>query len=81
ESAFHVPRIDVSGGATVLADRRLAPEILAALEERFPTAPVEHAVYPGLFACPSAVLREPMSGELVGMTDVMQPVAGAAGCA
>ncbi len=35
ETAFHLPRIDVSGGPAVGADRRLPPEIIAALEARF----------------------------------------------
>jgi gamma-glutamyltranspeptidase/glutathione hydrolase len=77
ERAFHVPRIDVSGGPAVAADRRLAPDILAALETRFAVQEVEALVWPKLFACPSAILRE-RAGEAVGMTDPMQPVAGVA---
>ena len=38
----------------------------------------EAMVWPKLFACPSAILREPRRGEVQGMTDPMQPVAGAA---
>ena len=34
ESAFHEPRIDVSGEPHVTADRRLAPDVLAALAAR-----------------------------------------------
>jgi gamma-glutamyltranspeptidase/glutathione hydrolase len=77
ERAFHLPRIDVSGGPLVLADRRLAPEILAALEARFAVQEVEATVWPKLFAFPSAILRE-RTGEAIGMTDPMQPVAGVA---
>jgi gamma-glutamyltranspeptidase/glutathione hydrolase len=76
ETAFHVPRIDVSGGPAVGADRRLAPEILAALEARFTVQETESMVWPKLFACPSAILRDPASGEAFGMTDPMQPMAG-----
>jgi gamma-glutamyltranspeptidase/glutathione hydrolase len=78
ETACHLPRIDVSGGPTVGADRRLAPEILAALEARFDVRELESMVWPKLFACPSAILRDGASGEAFGMTDPMQPVAGVA---
>jgi len=75
ERAFHLPRIDVSGGPAVVADRRLAPDILAALETRFAVQEVEAMVWPKLFAFPSAILSE-RAGEVLGMTDPMQPVAG-----
>jgi gamma-glutamyltranspeptidase/glutathione hydrolase len=77
ESAFHMPRLDVSGGPTVNADRGLGPEVLAQLRARFPVREVERAVLPSLFACPTAVLRDPKTGEATGMTDPVQPVAGA----
>jgi gamma-glutamyltranspeptidase/glutathione hydrolase len=77
ETAFHVPRIDVSGGGAVVADKRLAPEIVKALEARFAVRRLEAMVQPKLFACPSAILRDPRTGEAYGMTDPMQPAAGA----
>jgi gamma-glutamyltranspeptidase / glutathione hydrolase len=77
ETAFHVPRIDVSGGPAVVADKRLAAEIVAALEARFTVQRLESMVMPKLFACPTAILREPRTGEAVGMTDPMHPLAGA----
>jgi gamma-glutamyltranspeptidase / glutathione hydrolase len=77
ESAFHTARVDVSGGPTVNADRRLGPEVLAQLRARFPVQEVERTVLPNLFACPTAVLRDPDTGEAAGMTDLVQPVAGA----
>jgi gamma-glutamyltranspeptidase / glutathione hydrolase len=77
ETAFHVPRIDVSGGPAVVADKRLAPEIVKALEARFAVRRLEAMVQPKLFACPSAILRDPRTGEAYGMTDPMQPAAGA----
>ena len=80
ESALHMPRIDVSGGAEVIADRRLAPEVLAALRARFPVREAEHLVMPKLFACPTAVLRDPATGQASGMTDPTQPAAGAVAC-
>jgi gamma-glutamyltranspeptidase/glutathione hydrolase len=76
ESAFHVPRIDVSGGPDVGADPRLAPEILAALEQRFAVQPRAAMVWPKLYACPSAILRAP-GGEAFGMTDPTHPMAAA----
>jgi gamma-glutamyltranspeptidase/glutathione hydrolase len=81
ETAFHVPRIDVSGEPYVTADRRLAPAIQDALAARFDLRQVTPAVHPTLFACPTAVLRDPATGEVLGMTDPFQPVAGAAGAA
>ena len=78
ERAFHLPRIDVSGGPTVGVDRRLAPEIVAALEARFAVREADLMVWPKLFACPSAILRDRTTGTLSGMTDPMQPVAGVA---
>jgi hypothetical protein len=38
---------------------------------------VEHVVLPNLFACPTAVLRDPDTGRATAMTDPVQPVAGA----
>ncbi len=78
ERAFHLPRIDVSGGPAVGADRRLAPDVLAALAVRFAVQEAEAMVWPKLFACPSAILRAQPDGAAVGMTDPLQPVAGVA---
>ena len=78
EDAFHTPRIDVSGGPEVAADRGLPAEILANLRARFPVREVEHGVLPNLFACPTAVLRDPATDQVCGMTDPKQPVAGVA---
>jgi gamma-glutamyltranspeptidase / glutathione hydrolase len=77
ESAFHMPRIDVSGGPEVIADRRLADDVLSALCARFAVREAEHQVLPNLFACPTAALRDPVTGVAFGRTDLMQPVAGA----
>jgi gamma-glutamyltranspeptidase/glutathione hydrolase len=78
EDAFHQPRIDASGGEHVGVDPRLPQEVKTALGEEFTVQPAELAVYPANFACPSAVLNEPRSGERVGMSDVMSPWSGAA---
>lgn len=71
EQAFHQPRIDVSGGATLSADRALAPEILNALNQVMPTVAVRRNTYPYSFACPAGVMR---SGEVnSGCTEIMSP--------
>jgi len=77
EDAFHQPRIDASGGDTVGIDPRHSAATLAALSAKFPVNLTELVVYPTNFACPSAVLRDPKSGELQGITDVMSPWSGA----
>ncbi len=77
ENAFHQPRIDASGGETVSIDPRLPDSIKTALAAQFPTADTELVVYPTNYACPSAVLREPPSGENYGITDIMSPWSGA----
>lgn len=78
EEAFHTPRIDISGGPEVTADRRLPADVLAHLRARFALREAEHGVLPNLFACPTAVLRDPTTARASGMTDPMQPVAGVA---
>jgi gamma-glutamyltranspeptidase/glutathione hydrolase len=71
EQAFHQPRIDVSGGGQVTADRALAPEILQALGETMPALTARRTVFPYAFACPAGVLRE--GGRNMGCTEVMSP--------
>lgn len=71
EQAFHQPRIDMSGGNQIIADRSLPPEVIGALEAAFPTLTARRSVYPYAFACPAGVLRE---GELnMGCTEIMSP--------
>jgi gamma-glutamyltranspeptidase/glutathione hydrolase len=77
EDAFHQPRIDASGGDTVGADPRLPDAVLKALEEKFPVNLTELVVYPTNFACPSAVYRDPASGDHYGVSDVLSPWSGA----
>lgn len=79
EDAFHQPRIDASGGDKVGLDPRLPATVQQAIGSLAPTQLTEHVVYPTNFACPSAVLRDPKSGELFGMSDVMSPWSGSAG--
>jgi gamma-glutamyltranspeptidase/glutathione hydrolase len=78
ETAFRLPRIDASGEPQVTVDARLEPRVLTALAARFNVRELMPTVHPNLFACPSAVLRDPATGEACGMTDPWQPVAGCA---
>ena len=73
DRAFHHPRIDASGGEFVGVDPALPAEIQKALADSFPTQLTEFVVYPTNFACPSAVLRDPTTGEHFGISDVMSP--------
>jgi gamma-glutamyltranspeptidase/glutathione hydrolase len=77
DEAFHQPRIDASGGDTVGVDPRHSESIKQALAGRFPLNMTELVVYPTHFACPSAVLEDPASGERQGLSDVMSPWSGA----
>lgn len=58
DEAYAVPRIDVSGEPAILADRRLDPAIVAALQERHPVTVTEQAIGPKSFANPQTVLRD-----------------------
>jgi gamma-glutamyltranspeptidase / glutathione hydrolase len=71
EAAAHQPRIDVSGPDKVTADRRLAPDILRALQADGATEVVEHTVLPINFACPSLLAQK--SGVRVGISDTASP--------
>ena len=77
EDAFHQPRIDASGGETVGVDPRLSDAIQKALAAKYPVDLTDLVVYPTNFACPSAVARDPASGEFQGITDVLSPWSGA----
>ena len=71
EAAAHQPRIDVSDSHKVTADRRLAPEILRALQADGPTEVVEHSVLPINFACPNFIMQR--DGECAGISDAASP--------
>lgn len=72
EAAAHHPRIDVSSAERVAADRRLAPDVMAALEALGPLETLEHAVLPVNFACPN-LIESRRDGSRVGVSDVMSP--------
>jgi len=71
EAAAHQPRIDVSGPGLITADRRLAPDILRALQADGPLEVVEHAVLPLNFACPNLIAQK--DGMRTGISDVISP--------
>jgi gamma-glutamyltranspeptidase/glutathione hydrolase len=71
ERAAHQPRIDVSDPNKVTADRRLAPEILTALQADGPTEIVEHGVLPLNFACPNLIQQA--DGTRSGISDAASP--------
>ena len=58
-------------------DPRLPAAVQEALAAKFPVAPTELVVFPNNFACPSAVCRDPATGEHCGIADVMSPWSGA----
>lgn len=58
DQAFNTPRLDVSGEDSILADRRLAPDILAALGKTFDVTLTFDSAGTEEFAKPSAVLQE-----------------------
>ncbi|WP_209426424.1 gamma-glutamyltransferase [Pararhodobacter sp. SW119] len=71
EAAFHQPRIDNSGGGTVIADEALSDDILNALKDQGPVVTAKRSVFPYAFAVPAGVMRE---GETnTGCTEIMTP--------
>ncbi|MBC9247624.1 gamma-glutamyltransferase [Paracoccus sp. 11-3] len=73
--AIHTPRIDVSGGPSIMADALLPYEVLQALGERFDTVVVPRSFSPLAYACPIAVSRR--AGMNTGACEVMMPWADA----
>jgi gamma-glutamyltranspeptidase / glutathione hydrolase len=78
ETAFHHPRIDVSGVGPIRVNRDLPDAVKKAIAGRLPIVEVGNQVSPLGFANPSCIVRDPASGELTGMNEVMSPWAGGA---
>ncbi len=78
ESAFHHPRIDVSGVGPIRVNRDLPDAVKKAIAARLPIVEVGNQVSPLGFANPSCIVRDPATGELTGMNEVMSPWAGGA---
>jgi gamma-glutamyltranspeptidase/glutathione hydrolase len=71
DTAFHQPRIDVSGGVAVTVDRRLPEATRAALDREFSTVMGEPVPYPFPFTIAGAVRRVGDDNE--GATEPEQP--------
>jgi len=78
ESIFHLPRIDVSGVGPIRLNWDLPKPVADAIAAKMEVTDVPNVVYPLNFANPSCIVRDPQSGELVGMNEVMSPWAGGA---
>jgi gamma-glutamyltranspeptidase / glutathione hydrolase len=77
EEAFHTPRIDASARGSVRADPRMGEAALTELRKHFALEVAQQLVFPKLYSCPSGVARD-ADGLCWGISDVSQPVAGAA---
>ena len=78
EAAFHQPRIDVSGVGPIRVNRDLPEPVKKAIAAALPIAEVANLISPLGFANPSCIVRDPASGALTGMNEVMSPWAGGA---
>lgn len=78
EAAFHQPRIDVSGVGPIRVNRDLPDAVKQAIAARLPIVEVGNQVSPLGFANPCCIVRDPKTGELTGMNEVMSPWAGGA---
>jgi gamma-glutamyltranspeptidase/glutathione hydrolase len=70
-AAFHHPRIDVSGGDTVVADETLPEGVLARLREAHTVHTARRSPFPYAFACPAGVMRQGSTNS--GCTEIMSP--------
>ena len=73
--AVHQPRINVDGGAFVEVDRRLGPDVFAAIGNHLPAKGIEALVTPNHFANPLIAGVE--SGTCFGAAQVQSPVSAA----
>ena len=78
EEAFNLPRIDAGGRESIRIDPLLDEETLEALRQNFNVEVAQNLVFPKLYSCPSGVYRDPVSGRTQGISDKMNPLAGAA---
>ena len=78
ETAFHQPRVDVSGVGPIRVNRLLPDAVKQAIAAKLPITEVDNPISPLGFANPSCIVRDPRTGELTGMNEVMSPWAGGA---
>lgn len=69
--AFHQPRVDISGGDTVVADDALPADVIAALSAENPVHTTRRTIFPYAFACTAGVMRR--DGKNAGCTEIMSP--------
>lgn len=68
---FHQPRIDVSGGDTVVADDSLSADVLQRLSDEHTVQATHRTVFPYAFACPAGVMQT--ADVKSGCTEIMSP--------
>lgn len=78
EAAFHQPRIDVSGVGPIRVNRDLPTAVKQAIAAKLPIVEVANQIAPLGFANPCCIVRDPATGDLTGMNEVMSPWAGGA---
>jgi gamma-glutamyltranspeptidase/glutathione hydrolase len=78
ETAFHQPRVDVSGVGPIRVNRLLPDTVKQAIASKLPITEVDNPISPLGFANPSCIVRDPKTGVLTGMNEVMSPWAGGA---
>src|SRR5215467_13264280 len=78
EAAFHQPRVDVSGVGPIRVNRTLPDAVKKAIAAKQPIVEVDAQISPLGFANPSCIVRDPKTGELTGMNEIMSPWAGGA---
>jgi gamma-glutamyltranspeptidase/glutathione hydrolase len=69
--AFHHPRIDVSGGKTVVADAAHRADVLDRLRADHEVVTTPRSVFPYAFGCPAGVMRDGDTN--TGCTEIMSP--------
>ena len=77
EEAFNTPRIDAGDRDTIRVDPALGEAVLAELGREFDLEVAQMLVFPKLYSCPSAVMRDAHGGLNFGISDVSNPVGGA----
>ena len=78
EEAFDTPRIDAADRGVLRADPALEPEILAELGAHHELEIAQMLVFPKLYSCPSAVMRDAATGLNHAVSDKSQPIAAGA---
>ncbi|KAA0018299.1 gamma-glutamyltranspeptidase [Salinicola corii] len=78
EEAVHHPRLDASYRGSVRVDPRFDAETLTRLGKCFELEMAQQLVFPKLYACVTAVSRDPETGECTGINDPTQPIGGGA---